>query len=570
MKRTILFSIASAGLLACSSPPSRTKVATGAKGADAITGDLPSDKGPGVDDYLGLQCGDKETHRGIRAWRRLSNIELQNTVDAVFGLREGIDYSSFVNDIPKAEVFDTAMIPSNFVNGNRLRGYLSFAESLAAKVDINKQFPCLGEGEVCIARQLPKVLASAWRRPATDAELQDLQATYSNLLRDGFTNEESARFLIQAIALSQNFLYRSELGEAKGSEFELTDWELASALSYATVRSIPDAELIRLAENGQLRDSAILRQQAERLLATPAARAAWKDFGSMWLMSDAVLEASKNQPEFNDDLKRKLAAETNNLFIESMFDAGDGGSFGRLLTADYTPADGSSDWIYNSTAADGKVRFNEEERRGILGQASFLASGAVTDTTNPVKRGVFIMNRLLCSGFPPAPPVEFPEVKPGQSTKEVFERHSQGSCAVCHGVIDQFGFAFENFNELGIFREKDGDKAIVIDAKVKIDGQVVAIRSPEEIGQAIANSDQGMNCFVRQTFRYALGRIEYAPVSILGAPAPEATDKQGQLDACQIQNATSAMKAQSGDMKTALLELISSPAFRFRLAGPKP
>lgn len=518
--------------------------------------------------YGGLACPNKETHRGIRSWRRLSNIEIKNTVDAVFGSPTDVDYSSFINDISKAEVFDTSMSVGNYVSTNRLKGYFTFAESLAKGVTINKLFPCLAKGRSCISSSLATLGAATWRRPLTSDELNRLTAVYDQLMTDGYASEAAARLVIEALVLSQEFLYRSELGvQLADGTYELTDYELASALSYATIRTVPDAELKSLADKKMLRDSATLAKQATRLLNLPAAKSAWKDFAGQWLQADGVLDAAKTQTAFTDTVKTKLSDEMKNFFVDTMFSATKK-TYDQLLLADYTVGDNSSAFIYGGTVAGGKIQFKETQRKGLLGQAGFLASAAVADTTNPIKRGVFILSRLMCSGFAPAPATTFPTVKSGLSTKELFQQHSQGSCASCHKFIDDFGFALENFDEIGKFRDNDAGAAIVIKSNVTIDGKELAIASPDELSNALAHSSQAMECYARQTFRYTLGRLEYAAVPIIGGTPAEDKTTESQLDKCQIQDVASAVEANGGDLKTAFVELVSNPGFRLRLAGP--
>ena len=560
--------------LACSKPPKAAsfgsgRASIGANSDQETTYGGIKDDGTTTGGYTGLACSNKDTHRGIRAWRRLSNIELKNTVADVFGVTTDVDYSSFVNDISKSGIFDTSMVPSNFVSTIRLKSYFSFAESLATKADLTKLFPCLSDGASCVYATLKTLGAEAWRRPLTAEELTGLNTVYDQLITDGYKNDEAARLMIQALVLSQSFLYRSELGEKQDDgSFLLTNWELASSLSYATIRTIPDSELKALAESSQLRNSDTLVKQATRLLNSPKAKIAWKDFGSMWLEAGNIISTDKIQAEFTPAVKNQLTEEIQNFFVDTMFSAPNR-TYGQLLTADYTVGDISSSFIYGSTIKDGKISYKEPQRRGILGQAGFLASTAASDTPNPIKRGVFVLGKLLCSGFAPAPPTALPETKSGLSNKELFQQHSKGSCAGCHKYIDDFGFALENFDEIGKFRESDEGGPIAISGTVSIDGKAVTIASPEDLSEAIALSHQGMECFARQTFRYTLGRPEYAAVPIVGGKAKDDTTTESQLDRCQIDAATAAMKANGGDLKAAFLDFVGNPAFRLRLAGPK-
>lgn len=567
MKMRLIFLTLVIGLSACSKPP-KTPGKSGRDNGDSKP-NLPQnpDGTMSTEGYTELTCGNKDTHRGIRSWRRLSNVELKNTVAAVFAVTD-LDSSSLINDISKSDVFDTAMVSANYVGTSRFKGYMTFAENLSNKIDLTKLFPCLSQGKSCMTTTLKTLGASAWRRPLTSDESGKLNTLYDQLITDGYKSDEAARLMVQALVLSQAFLYRSELGELQADGgYELTSWELASALSYSTIRTVPDAELKTLAASDKLKDSAELVKQATRLLNDAKAKTAWKDFGSMWLESNNVLSSVKNQAAFNDDVKSKLSLEMQNFFVDTMFSSSKS-TWEQLLLADYTIGDTSSSFIYGGTVANGKIEFAEPQRRGLLGHAGFLAAAAVADTPNPIKRGVFVLGRLLCSGFAPAPPTEVPAPKSGLSNKELFQQHSQGACAGCHKFIDDFGFAMENFDELGKYRDKDAAGAIVISGTVKIDNKDVKITSPLELSEAIAGSSQGMECFARQTFRYTLGRPEYASVPIVGGVQAEDKTTVSQLDKCQIQGLTESMKESGGDLKAAILDLVGNPAFRLRLAGP--
>ncbi len=546
-------------------PPQANSIAD----ADAELGaDLEG--GLSAGDYAALVCDKPETFRGLRAWRRLSNSELINTIQDIFGSTEGVDFSTLINDIPKKEAFDTIAIKTNYVYGDRFKAYMSMASSLSSSVNITQPqlFPCLAEGRACVEKRLPEVGGLAWRRPLEAEEINELLALYDSFVADGTSAEDSTRLLLQALVLSHHFLYRSELGDKQGDgSYLLNNWELASALSYILLRRPPDSTLRQLAQQGELQKPEVIRSQAERLLADARAREAWGDFASMWLDANRVQTVTKAQPEFNADLKNKLAAEVKEFFVNTMFDA-EVKTYGQLINSSYTIVDPSAAWIYDSTAMNGRqLTFAQEQRRGVLGQAGFLASHALPDQPNPITRGVFVAERLLCVGFAPAPPVPIPEPKPGITNKERFRVHTQGSCASCHATIDAIGFALENFDALGKFRTEDAGQPIVVDSLLPIDGKELMITTPQGLSETIAQSRQGLQCFVRQNFRYGLGRLEYAPRVMIGVAPQDKQTVQSELDRCQIEAIANRMQENNGDMKTAILELVTSPAFRTRLIG---
>lgn len=529
---------------------------------------IGSEIGGGItpDQYgANLKCDAQDTHRGLRAWRRLSNAEVKNTVSDVFGVANA-DFSQFPPDIPKKEAFDTINVETNFVNSARFAGYENLAKSIAEKVDLNKYFPCLKDGGSCFSKQLPSLLENAWRRPATSAEVQSLATLYNDMMKDGVPSDAGARYIVQAIVLSHNFLYRSELGKMQGdNSFVLTDWELASALSYTLWRRPPNAELRKAAASGELSKPDAIRPIAEKMLNDPLAKDAWKDFAAQWLDTGRISTTSKPQPEF-ETWKPKLISEVRDFFSTIMFDAPEK-TYKTLLTADYTMADPMLDGLYQSRSTAGKTPYMQPERRGILGQAGFLASHSAPDQPNPILRGVFVAERVLCIHFENPPPVTPPKKQPGLSNKELFRQHNNPACAGCHTTIDNLGFAFENFDEIGKFRAMDAGQPIVVEGKLPIDGKEIPINSLQTMYEALGTSAQAQQCFVREAFRYGFGRTEYYYRPAAGSTATKKLTAQGELDRCQIETAAAKMREKGGDLKTAIVELVSSPAFRLRLKG---
>lgn len=577
MKRLTITACLSSALLlssSCLQPPSRPGKMGGGTPRSSLDDTKQKDKpigddigrGKTPDDYgANLRCDAAETHRGIRSWRRLSNIEMKNTINDIFGIADA-DLSQFPLDIPKKETFDTVNVEGNYVNASRFAGYENFSKSLAEKINLAKYFPCLGEGAPCMTKELPKVLEAAWRRPATADEVKDLATLFGDLTKDGMNAETSARVVIQAIVLSHNFLYRSEFGVLQDdNSFALTDWELASALSYTLLRRPPNEELRKLAAAGELSKPNAIRPIAEMMMNSPQAKDAWKDFAAQWLDTMKISQVTKPQMEF-EAMKPKLVSEVRDFFTNVMFDA-PAPTYKTLLTADYTIADPLLDPLYESKSAAGKTPFMQVERRGILGQAGFLASHSLPDQPNPILRGVFVAERVLCIHFLPPPPVTPPKPKPGLSNKELFRQHNNDACAGCHTTIDNLGFAFENFDAMGKFRTMDAGQPIVAEGKLPIDGKEIPITSPQGMFETIGTSTQGQQCFVREAFRYGFGRTEFYYRPVAGLSETKKLTAQGELDRCQIETATAKMIEKNGDLKTAIIELVSSPAFRLRLKG---
>ncbi len=529
--------------------------------------------GASTEDYLNLVCNKTDTRRGIRAWRRLSNVEIANTAKDVFGVTDStVDFGSLIADMPKNSAFDTVQASENFMDINRFKGYVTLAQDISKAIDYSKIFPCKSEGANCLSQKISELGLQAWRRPLTAEDTTLFTELFKNLVSDGVTTDGAFGYVIQALILSPNFMYRSELGVMNDAkEFELSSWEVASALSYLIWRHPPDAQLRELAKGDRLKTSEAITKEAKRLLADPKAKIAMGEFGNMWFDGQQISNTNKADPKFTQAAKDNLQDEVKNLFINTMFDAKNG-TFQELLNSKYTPGNATSAFIYGSMpGADGKILYKEEQRRGILGQASFLASRAFTDTPNPITRGAFVAKRLLCVDFGQVPAIPIPELKVGISNKERFAVHSKfAACAPCHAMLDPFGFALENFDINGAFRSMDAGQPISIDEKFTLDGEEVDLHSAADLSKAIGESRQGLECFVRQAFRYTLGRREYAPTMLLGA-APAVKDSvQSKLDSCEIEATTSELQKNGGQLQSAILSLVASPAFRLRLMGQLP
>ena len=558
-------------LTGCLKPATRSGVKETAAPGEADAKPFGSDVTNALtpDAYLpNLSCDVPGTFRGLRAWRRLSNIEVQNTAADVFGVKDA-DVSGFPGDLPKKEIFDTVNVESNFMSSSRWGGYETFAVSLASKVDLNRFFPCIAEGASCLTKQLPDLLSLAWRRPATQIEVDGLSNLYNTVIKDGSMPVQAVRVVIQAIVLSQNFLYRSELGVRQNdNSYGLTDWEMASAFSYIIWRRPPNEELRKIVLAGGFSQATNLRPIVEKMFNDPLAKEGWKDFAAQWLETGKIETATKKAMEYNAAVKKSLIDEARNFFTDTMFSASSK-TYKQLLTADYSVAEPALDFIYEAKSIAGKTPFIHPERRGLLGLAGFLSSHALPDNSNPILRGVFINDKILCNDFAPAPPFTPPESKPGLSNRELFRQHNNPVCASCHTAIDNVGFAFENFDGLGKFRTTDAGDAITVDGKLTLDGRSVTVASPREMSEAIGNSLDGQRCYVRTLFRYSLGRTELFPRPLIGSNEPPVTKltAKATLDRCQIEYAAKQMNSAAGDLRTGVIELLSSNGFRYRLKG---
>ena len=330
------------------------------------------------------------------------------------------------------------------------------------------------------ARAIVSTLARrAFRRPVTASDVNPLLALYRQSRQDGADFDDSIGTSLQAMLVSPDFLFRIERdrkGAAPGSPQRLNDHELASRLSFFLWSSIPDEELLKLADQGKLSNPAVRKAQLERMIQDPRSDAFISNFGSQWLYLRTLTAAKPDADIFNnfdDDLRFAFRRETE-LLLTSIFRNGD--SALDLLTANYTFLNQRLAQHYQIPNVYGshfrRVELHDSPRGGLLGQGSILTVTSYPNRTSVVQRGKWILENLLGTP-PPPPPADVPELqakaKDGRklSLREAMQEHRANAvCNSCHGRMDPIGFALENFNAVGEWRDEDA--GVRIDAKGKL------------------------------------------------------------------------------------------------------
>jgi len=372
----------------------------------------------------------------------------------------------------------------------------------------------------CAEEILSRLGRLAYRRPLSESELGELLDLYE-LGRDPSGFERGIQTAIRGLLASPKFLFRSQQDPpelAVGDIYPLDDLALASRLSFFIWSSIPDNELLTLAEQNQLSDPAVYRAQVDRMLRDPKADALVENFAGQWLFLRNLKSARPDVatfPDFDENLRRALKRETELLFEHVMREDR---SVLELLTADYSFLNERLAKHYGIPGIYGshyrKVDGIREERRGLLGQGSILTVTSYPNRTSPVLRGKWIMENILGTP-PPAPPPNVPAFKenqPGEAPQSVRVRlasHRENPvCASCHDTLDPLGLALENFDATGQWRvrEPGGD----VDATGALpDGTPVVgvIELREAIMQA---PERFVTVMTEKMMTYALGRgVEY-------------------------------------------------------------
>ena len=368
----------------------------------------------------------------------------------------------------------------------------------------------LDEEDACATRIITTLARRAYRRPITNDEIASLLTPYRSARHTGGF-EDAIRRALQRILVSPAFLFRVEVDPAKassGSAYRVSDLELASRLSFFLWSSIPDDELLGLAERDKLRERAVLERQVARMLADPRATTLVSNFVAQWLYLRnvaSVLPDPAAFPDFDENLRAALARETD-LFFESMLR--EDRSLLDLLRADYTFLNERLARHYGIPGIHGnefrRVTLTSEERKGLLGKGSLLTVTSYPNRTSPTLRGKFVLENLLGSPPPPPPPnvsslKEDADVSRLGMRQRMELHRASPACSSCHARMDPIGFALESFDGLGRWRA-DVDSSGVLPDGTRLDGPVGLRRV------LLDKKDQFVTTATERLLTYALGR----------------------------------------------------------------
>jgi len=500
--------------------------------------------------------------------RRLTRFEYNNTVRDVFKLTNAADLNP-ADSLPGEEIGNGFGNEADSLGVSRLLidGYRTVAHALSAKVaPDNATAATLGgcgagtlNEATCSAKLISDLGARLYRRPLETRESTALTAIYTTGRAAGDFST-GARAVIERMLQSPQFLYRIELGEPVENNPSLlrpTPYEMASRLSYLFWGSGPDQTLLDAAKAGKLRTKTDILAQAQRLVADPRTKDVVRFFhGQLFGIRglDQLVRDTTVYPAFKPGTGALMRQETEQ-FIDYVVWQGSG-SYSELLTAPYTFMNSTLAAFYGVSGVTSssfvKVALDTSKRLGLLTQAGILAMTTPGSRTDPVVRGKWVYTQMLCQTVPDPPP-NIPKVadpSPGLSTRQRFEQHrAAAACAACHQKLDPIGFAFENYDGVGLWRDTDND--IPVDATGTIPDTDAAgtFNGAVELGRRLAKSRDAQNCFVGKWLSYGYGRFE----------APE--------DACTRQSLQDAFAASGGDIRQLMVSLTQTDAF---LYGPAP
>ncbi|MBI2149624.1 MAG: DUF1592 domain-containing protein, partial [Acidobacteria bacterium] len=370
----------------------------------------------------------------------------------------------------------------------------------------------------CAAEILSAVARRAFRRPVAASDIAPPMAFYNQARKDGGDFNAGIRNGLARILASPAFVFRSETDPAglpAGAAHRIRDIELASRLSFFLWSSIPDDELLNIAAAGRLRAPGVLETQVRRMIADERADSLMTEFTGQWLQLrnlDKVTPDLLMFPDFDDNVRQAFRRETE-LFFTSIVRENRGAL--DLLDADYTFVNERLARHYGIRGVYGsrfrRVQVTDPNRRGLLGQGSFLSLTSVANRTSPILRGKFVISNLL--NTPPLPPPpnvprleeSAPKDRPSTVREQLELHRANPVCASCHRNIDPVGFALENFNPVGQWQDATKEGLKIDSAGVLVDG--TPVDGPVALRKAmLARPEVFVGTVTEKLMIYALGR----------------------------------------------------------------
>ena len=523
-------------------------------GGDVSGGDTPREPGQIA---APLTCTKRSV--GPAPFRRLTKTQYARTVEDLLGVVP--DVSGFPAD-DTTHGFDVGLSTSSLL----VEAYGDAAASIAAKVDLKKVLPCdpvAGE-EACAKRFVEGFARRAFRRATTDAERASLLAVYTAGRTNG-TFDRGARLVIEAALQTPSFIYHVEPSSGVDADGlrKLSSYALANRLSYLLWGSLPDVALLDAAAAGKLDSSEGIESEARRLLAArpEAGKLGFRDFYRQWLSLhelETMERDATRYPQFSRTLAHALGESLSRQIDATVWD--DGGDIAELLTGQSAFVNASVAPLFG-VAASGtaftKVAVDGAQRRGIITHPALLSVLSKPNQSDPVLRGKFVRERLLCQPLPPPPPnvaTVPPDPKPGLTTRQRFAEHSESAtCAGCHKLMDPIGFGLEHFDALGSYRAVD--EGVAVDARGEIVSSVDAdgaFDGAVQLAERLGDSRSVRECIATQYFRFALARTETS------------------ADDCSLATAFETLDAKGGQLKELIIAVVKSDAFRYLTPEVKP
>jgi Protein of unknown function (DUF1592)/Protein of unknown function (DUF1588)/Protein of unknown function (DUF1595)/Protein of unknown function (DUF1587)/Protein of unknown function (DUF1585) len=500
-------------------------------------------------------CAEAREQGVVPAMSRLTHRQYANTVRSLLGTRTD-PTATFAADNPVGGYRNNAAALS--VSDALGKRYRLAAESLAAEAVATttakaRIVPCATTDTACADQFITQFGQRAFRRPLTPTEKARFLALFASgdALYDaseGTAFDRGVRVVVEAMLQSPKFLYRTD-----ASTGVLSDFEVATHLSYLLWNDMPDAPLFQAASTGALKTLTQIDAHMDRMLADERAADALSDFHSQWLQMERYGNLQPDPavfPNFSRDIGPDLKEENRRFVTDIVITQGKG--LKALLTTPVTYVNAKTAKLYGvagtfDEATMTRVDLDATQRAGLLTHVGFLASFAHTNATAPILRGVFVQRQILCNQIPPPSFAVDPVLPAGQTMRERVTVHTSASaCAACHHtMINPTGFAFENYDAAGQYQATDN--GIPVDASGEVvspSGERLPFNNAVEFSAKLASDASVQACYAKNWLRYAYAR------------------EDGQGDACAIQTIQRSMAADENySVKSLLRDLVHSRAF---------
>lgn len=424
----------------------------------------------------------------------------------------------------------------------------------------NRLLSCAALNDQCAFDFIKNAGQKIYRRPLSTQENKQLRALYTEGKSIDFA--AGIQLVVEAMLQSPSFLYRAEFGTGSLSSgvTPLTSWEIATRLSYMFWATTPDDKLLKLAAEDKLRDKKVIAEQAQRLLSDNKAKKVLRLFFRNLIQQTKILAAPADPAIYPH-----MTAQAPQLYLKELDAFVDHilwqkeASWDEFLSADYTFVNNALAEVYGFTppGSDDFVQVSEQGRHfGLFSLGAVVASRAHESETAPVLRGAFILQSFMCvsievpaddSGVEIKPPIP----DPNSTTRERWIQATKGKdCEGCHRTLNPAGFAFENFDPTGRWREKD--KNLPVDASVDLPGTDISgmYAGPAGLVNALVESEQAAQCAVQLWAQYSYGHEMHA--------------NTGGADECSMQSAYNTFIGKNKSVKELLIALTQTDAFLYR------
>ncbi len=535
-------------------------------GGDGADGTPPVNLTPGAGGSTAMTPGGtpldcSQTHVGFAPLKRLTRQQYDNSIRDLLGI-DTQPSLSISADEKLAAFYSNSVSPVTRLSVEQYAGAAEEVARAAVEQKLDSIVGCSGAAQnaACADQFIQSFGQRAFRRPLAAEETARYKGLFTTYQAGGFA--QGIRVVLQTMLQSPNFVYHLELTPAPSGVgvTPLNGYEVASRLSFALWHTMPDADLLAAAAAGTLNTKEGIKAQAERLLQSDRARDALSSFHLQWLglenMVDGTVKDATLFPQWTPTLKTAMRDETVN-FVDFVVRRGDS-RLQTLLSAPFTVASPDVLTLYGATAApmaDGTVALDPTQRAGLLTQTAFLATHAHSNQTSPVHRGLAVRKNLLCTELPD-PPANVdntpPEPDPNATTRARFEQHRvDPTCRACHELLDPIGVGFENYDAIGRYRSMEYNLPIdSVGELVSAGAASGPFSGGVELAQRLSTSQEVRDCVKKQWFRFSLGRFE------------------GDEDACSLQVLGEEFAASDYQIKTLLVSLVTSDAFRYRKVEP--